>query len=178
MRCRLLPRARWTDRRFDFTLQPALFPAILERLRGSPDRLAERTRPLPVDLLTRREGAQWSIQEHAGHLGDLEPLWGRRVDQLFAGDAELIPADMTNRATEEAAHNTRLLDDVLATFTAARQALVNRLGGADEADVVRTALHPRLRQPMRLIDLAFFVAEHDDHHLATITSLRLQGGVE
>ena len=31
--------------------------------------------------------------------------------------------------------------------------------------------HPRLGTPMRLIDLAFFVAEHDDHHLAQITHL-------
>ena len=32
-------------------------------------------------------------------------------------------------------------------------------------------LDPRLRTPMRLIDLGFFVAEHDDHHLARITEL-------
>jgi hypothetical protein len=36
---------------------------------------------------------------------------------------------------------------------------------------VRTALHPRLKRPMRLVDLCFFVAEHDDHHLATVTRL-------
>jgi hypothetical protein len=35
-----------------------------------------------------------------------------------------------------------------------------------------TAHHPRLEQPMTVVDLCFFVAEHDDHHLAAITSLR------
>jgi predicted short-subunit dehydrogenase-like oxidoreductase (DUF2520 family) len=38
---------------------------------------------------------------------------------------------------------------------------------------VRTSLHPRLKRPMRLIDLCFFVAEHDDHHLAIATRLAL-----
>jgi len=35
----------------------------------------------------------------------------------------------------------------------------------------RTALHPRLQQPMRVLDMAFFTAEHDDHHLARMTEL-------
>jgi hypothetical protein len=32
-------------------------------------------------------------------------------------------------------------------------------------------LHPRLNQPMRVVDLLFFVAEHDDYHLARISEL-------
>jgi hypothetical protein len=32
-------------------------------------------------------------------------------------------------------------------------------------------MHPRLKQPMRLVDHLFFVAEHDDHHLALIREL-------
>jgi hypothetical protein len=32
-------------------------------------------------------------------------------------------------------------------------------------------VHPRLQQPMRVVDMAFFVAEHDDHHLARMTQL-------
>jgi len=49
--------------------------------------------------------------------------------------------------------------------------MVSQLEAADQADWVRSALHPRLKTPMRLLDLAFFVAEHDDHHLATISEL-------
>jgi hypothetical protein len=36
----------------------------------------------------------------------------------------------------------------------------------------RAATHPRLEQPMRLLDWIFFVAEHDDHHLAHVTRLK------
>ena len=38
----------------------------------------------------------------------------------------------------------------------------------------RTMLHPRLKQPMRLVDHLFFAAEHDDHHLAVIWELLAQ----
>ena len=47
-------------------------------------------------------------------------------------------------------------------------ALLVRLETLDEAAFGRTLLHPRLKQPMRLVDHLYFVAEHDDHHLAKI----------
>ena len=65
---------------------------------------------------------------------------------------------------------------MLATFEARRADLVAQLEQADEADWLRAALHPRLQAPMRLLDLAFFVAEHDDHHLATISELLRRDG--
>jgi hypothetical protein len=51
-------------------------------------------------------------------------------------------------------------------------AFVARLDSYDEAIVSRTALHPRLKTKIRVIDLAFFIAEHDDHHLARISELK------
>ncbi len=168
---------KWFERTWEFTLPPSRFPCVLERLRGAPDRLGERTRGVGAALLTRRDGTGWSIQEQAGHLLDLEPLWLMRAEQLFAGEAELIPADLTNRATREAGHNERPLGEILEAFRAARGLLVGRLEEADEAAVGRGALHPRLGVPMRLIDLALFTAEHDDHHLAVISALRRRWGV-
>lgn len=162
----------WLERRFDFAPPIAAFPTVVERLRGTPARLDDRTAALPAAALTRREGAQWSIQENVGHLLDLEPLWLRRAEQLAAGDERLVAADLSNRATELANHNARALADLLAAFRGARARLVGLLDAADEILLARSALHPRLQRPMRLIDLAWFVAEHDDHHLARITELR------
>jgi hypothetical protein len=48
---------------------------------------------------------------------------------------------------------------------------VDRLGGIDAALFAESILHPRLRTPMRLVDHLYFVAEHDDHHLARIWEL-------
>ncbi|MCK4414213.1 MAG: hypothetical protein KAY32_11760 [Candidatus Eisenbacteria sp.] len=41
----------------------------------------------------------------------------------------------------------------------------------NDQDIARTAIHPRLNQPMRVLDLMIFAAEHDDHHLVRITEL-------
>jgi hypothetical protein len=68
-------------------------------------------------------------------------------------------------------HNDRPLEPLLAAFRETRQRLVARLDQFEEADFARTALHPRLKEPMRLVDLVLFVAEHDDCHLARITEL-------
>ena len=162
---------KWVERSFDFTLPVTRFPSLLERLRGTPARLEERTRSLAPEILTGRWDDGWSIQEHAGHLLDLEPLWLGRAEQLLAGEAELSAADMSNRRTWEAGHDDRPLEDLLGEFRAARAGLVATLSRADEDAIGRSALHPRLGTPMRLIDLALFVAEHDDHHLAAITRL-------
>ncbi len=147
------------------------FPGIVERLRGTPARLEERVRRLSPRLLTRRPGERWSIQENVGHLGDLEPLWAGRLDDLLAGRGQLRPADLQNRRTHDAAHNDRDLEDLLGAFRAARMATVGRLDVLDSQGLRASARHPRLEQPMTAVDLFLFVAEHDDHHLAGITEL-------
>jgi hypothetical protein len=38
-------------------------------------------------------------------------------------------------------------------------------------ELERCVVHPRLGTPMRLVDLAYFIAEHDDHHLARLREL-------
>jgi uncharacterized damage-inducible protein DinB len=164
-------REQWFERSFDFTLPVTRFPSLLERLRGTPARLEERARELPADALVRRHGDRWSAQENIGHLVDVEPLWLRRAQQIFAGEPELVPADLTNRHTHEANYNARPLADILAEFRARRGEFVQLLRTADSSIIGRTAMHPRLRTPMRLIDLALFVSDHDDHHLAAITEL-------
>jgi uncharacterized damage-inducible protein DinB len=148
-----------------------MFPPLLERLRGTPARIEDRIADLSGQTLVRRDGGRWSIQENIGHLLDLEPLWYGRVDDLSGGKDVLRPADLENRKTHEADHNAASPLELTLAFRRARFQLVERLDGVDAGAVERSARHPRLDQPMRLIDLVFFVAEHDDHHLATITDL-------
>jgi uncharacterized damage-inducible protein DinB len=162
---------KWFQRSFDFALPASRFPSLLERFRGTPARLDERTRDMPAERLTRAHPGRWSAQENIGHLLDLEALWLRRAEQYFAADTELAPADLTNRTTTDANHNARSVDDLLSGFRTARMALVRLLTNADETIVTRTAAHPRLERELRLIDHVEFVAEHDDHHLAVIGAL-------
>jgi uncharacterized damage-inducible protein DinB len=164
-------REKWFERSFDFALPVSRFPSLVERLRGTPARLEERASELPADALIRIHAGRWSAQENIGHLADVEPLWLRRAQQIFSGEPELVAADLTNRRTHEANYNARQLADILAEFRARRGEFVRLLRTADASIIERSANHPRLRKPMRLIDLAVFVAEHDDHHLAAITEL-------
>jgi len=83
---------------------------------------------------------------------------------------------MTNRKTREAAHNSGPIEEILREFREERSRIVDRLDRWPDDQVAATALHPRLKQPMRVIDMACFVAEHDDHHLAVITRLVKQFG--
>ncbi len=81
-------------------------------------------------------------------------------------------ADMSNRLTHEANHNANTVEHILAAFRRERMEFVARLDAYDEAFIERRALHPRLMAQIRPIDLAFFIAEHDDHHLARISELK------
>ena len=162
----------WFERKFVFDFPVEIHPNIIVRLRGTPARLEEMLHGLAPDQLTHKPEGKWSIQENAGHLLDLEPLWFARVDDFLAGKETLAPADLTNRKTHEAHHNERRIEELLAEFRRARLALVERLGTLSAADFARTALHPRLKSPMRLADHLYFIAEHDDHHLARIWELR------
>lgn len=158
----------WFERRFRFDLEPEYFPLVLERLIGTRPRLDALLAGASPGALLDRPGGAWSVQQHVGHLADLESLWYGRVDDVLSGLSEMRPADLLNRATEEADHNDRPIGEVLRLFAELRDRFTERLASLGLDDVARGADHPRLKQPMRIIDLAVFVAEHDDHHLATI----------
>lgn len=166
-------RQRWFDRQFELGLGAEAAAELLARLRSAPERLAQAVRGLPAEVLTRRPAAdKWSIQENAGHLLDLESLWEQRLDDYDAGAELLRPADLENRKTHEARHNEAAIDQILADFRTVRARTVDRLARMSPVQLARTALHPRLRQPMSVVDLCFFVAEHDEHHLRTIEELK------
>ncbi len=161
----------WFERKFKVSVPLELFPVVVERLRGTPARLEENTSNLPPDILIKRSGSLWTIKEHTGHLGDLEPLWDGRIDDLLNNAERLRDADLKNSETHNANHNDTDITTLLGNFRTVREKLVSRLDKLDSESAGLTALHPRLEQPMRMIDLAFFIAEHDDHHLAKITDL-------
>ena len=168
----MVERMLWTERQFSFDFLPLwMYPNVVERVRGTPARLEDLIRSAPPESLTRRDGDKWSIQEQVGHLLDLEPLGMNRLDDFEAGHEKLHAADMTNRRTHEANHNANPIENILRAFRAERMEFVRRLDSYDEAFVQRVALHPRLQMKIRVLDLAYFIAEHDDHHLSRISEL-------
>jgi uncharacterized damage-inducible protein DinB len=161
----------WFERKFEFSFPVELRPNLLARLRGTPARLEEALRGRSREVVTRKAQEKWSAQEHAGHLLDLEPLWLERVNDYVAANDQLATTDLQNRKTDAANYNTHALETILADFRAARARLLNRTSELDASLFARSIPHPRLKTPMRLVDHLYFVAEHDDHHLARIWEL-------
>ena len=115
------------------------------------------------------------MQENIGHLMSAEELWQGRLDDYDNNVDTLRPADMSNRRTHEAKHNEQPAASILAGFRRERGRLVERLEHLEPERFGQTVLHPRLNKPMRIVDMMYFIAEHDDYHLARVAELRRAG---
>ena len=160
----------WLNRKFNFDFPAGLYPNVRARVRGTPPRLADAVEGLSREQLVLKREGKWSIQEHAGHLLDEEGLFWRRLQEYVTGAESLSPAPYEHF---ELKHNERQIAAILSEFCTARERQVEVLMGLRPDDFARTAWHPRLKMPMRLVDHLLFIAEHDDHHLARIWELRL-----
>ncbi len=167
-----MQQIKWFERKFDFSFQQNIFPSIIERLDGIFIRLKTKIERIPPELLEVKPGGKWSIKENIGHLIDLEPLWQGRLDDILANKEYLRSTDLENKKTDIAQHNKTDINNLLSQFQDLRKIILDKLIKLKEQEVYKTALHPRLKKPMRTMDLFLFVAEHDDHHLARITEIK------
>ena len=163
-----MTRTKWIERKFTFDFPEGWIFNIMERLRGTVPRITWLTFPLDEDVLTLKPDSKWSIKEHIGHLIDLEELHEGRIDDFMTRKEILRAADMTNIKTAQANHNERRLEELLSEFSIQRTRFISRLADLDEETTHFSSLHPRLQVMMRPVDMAFFTAEHDDHHLASM----------
>lgn len=166
-----MDQTKWINRKFNFDFPSGLFPVMIERLRGTPSRLEKMVAGIERDILIKRPGSAWSIQEHAGHLLDMDELHEKRLNQFIANMSILVPADMANKKTYLADHNSKDINEILRLFSNARNSFVSKTEEIDELVITRTVIHPRLNKEMRLVDMLYFIAEHDDHHLTIMRRL-------
>ncbi|CAN5131169.1 hypothetical protein BH09BAC6_BH09BAC6_36420 [soil metagenome] len=166
-----MKRTEWFNRTFPPIADNGLLPGIIERIEGTPARLRYKLANRDGEIINKLHEGKWTIKKEVVHLIILEDLWKTRIKQFAEDTEELHPADLTNRATHESELDQLPLRHLLDLFENDRKDLVVQLRALDEASLLHSSLHPRLKQPMRAIDMANFVAEHDDHHLAQITAL-------
>lgn len=159
---------KWAARKFDFNFPAEDFPIIINRLKGTALHIQNMVEGLSKEILTKKVDDAWSIQEHIGHLTDLDELHDGRVNDYLNQLPILRAADMTNQKTNDAHHNEREVLHLINEFREMRDRLIFKL---ESLNPVQSALHPRLQKQMRVVDMAFFVAEHDDHHLMIIKNL-------
>ena len=162
---------KWFERKFDFDFGPEHYAAIYLQLKQAPERLRQAIDGLEAAVLTHQPNGAWSIKEHIGHISIMEPIWRVRFHDIDEGAPVLSPADLTNQATTEAKFNLRNIKGLLDQLVAERMTTLALLDNLNMLDESRTSLHPRMQQPMRMIDLAYFVAEHDEHHILRIREI-------
>lgn len=166
-----MKQIKWFDRKFDFSFEQNIFPSIRERLEGTPLLLKHKVDKIPSEFLILKKNGKWSIQENIGHLIDLEPIWQGRLKDILNNKVEMRAVDLENKKTDLANHNDKDINELLDEFKNIRALTLDELNKLSEKEVYKYALHPRLKTPMRIMDLFLFVAEHDDHHLSRISTL-------
>lgn len=167
----MIAQTPWVERKFIFDFPVGLYPSLLERLRGTPARVTEMVNGLSDEVLMKKPNGKWSIKEQIGHIIDIEELHENRFREFEEGKANLSSADMLNKKTEEAHHNDQSIESLLTQLRETRMHFVQQLEQANEDLVSRRAMHPRLNVPMRLVDMVYFVCEHDDHHLVKMREI-------
>jgi hypothetical protein len=166
-----MSRVKWFDKKFKFELSQDQFDSILQKLKETPQKIEKLVSSLSEEILTKRNDNKWSIKENIGHLIDLEELHDARIDDFIESRQTLRPADLQNMKTEEAVHNSIDISELIKQLKVVREKFVSRLSELDEATRDHISIHPRLNQPMRPVDMAQFVSEHDEDHIETIKEL-------
>lgn len=162
---------KWFDRKFNFNFGIEQFSVLLKRLENSSSKFLEATYKISEKDLNYKPGGKWSIKEHIGHLDILELLWQKRFLEIKENQKEMSPADLNNTATDNTLFNQYSIEKIIGDFQQKRNKTIQLLNSFNKEDFLHSLYHPRLQQPMRIIDLMYFVTEHDQHHLNTILKI-------
>lgn len=156
----------WFERKLTFGHAPELLPYFLERLNGSPLRAAAKVKGISEELLSTRLNGKWCVKQEIGHLAEVGEVATRRLDEIVNGATTLSPA-----VFEPADYGNWPVERVLELFRTNREKNLRKYESLSASDLTKSALHPRLKVPVTPVDLAWFDAEHDDHHLVKINEL-------
>ncbi len=163
--------APWSQRELAFGRPTEEMPVLLERLLGTSNRLTGLLRGVPPERIQLRVSGKWSVLEHLGHLLVMQERMRVRVEDWRCLSERLTPIDLSDQGPYVESTRYRALGDVLEEFRLNRNDLVRHIAALPAAALRHYALHPCLERRMRPMDMCLFLAEHDDHHLATIRGL-------
>lgn len=157
---------RWFDRKLTFGLPKEMLPFYLERLDGTAPRIERKVRGLTDAQLSTQPGGKWSIKQHIGHLAEVDQVANKRIQEMRSGVAVMSPA-----VFEPQDYNPWSIEKVLEFFRATRNSNLAAYHAIPENELLNSSKHPRLGVLMTPVDLAWFDAEHDDHHLVKINEI-------
>ncbi len=161
-----MEKLQWFERVFSFGLPKGMLPFYIERLEGTSSRIEKKVGGIPERILSYRLDNKWSVKENIGHLAEVDEIANKRIDEMIAGISPMSPAVFEPRPYHDWDIST-----VLAYFRSNRRKNIERYKSLTSSELGKSALHPRLKLMMTPVDLAWFDAEHDDHHLVRINEI-------
>jgi DinB superfamily len=161
-----MKRLNWFERKFTFGLPVGMLPFYLERLEGTIARMESKLYNVSDEILSSKPDGKWSVKQNIGHLAEVDEITSKRIDEIRNGAATLSPA-----VFEPKDYNPMPIGDVLKYFNRTRKHNLLKYKTISETDLTKSALHPRLNVPMTPVDLAWFDAEHDDHHMVRVNEI-------
>ncbi|HEY5826371.1 MAG TPA: DinB family protein [Cyclobacteriaceae bacterium] len=161
-----MKKFEWFDRQFTFGLPKEMLPFYLERLEGTIARIEQKVKGVDNKILSAKLNDKWSIKQNIGHLAEVDQVGNKRIDEMTSGVAVLSPA-----VFEPQDYNPWPIEKVVHFFIQTRRANLDKYKTLSEEQVVKSSLHPRLKVQLTPVDLAWFDAEHDDHHLVKINEI-------
>jgi uncharacterized damage-inducible protein DinB len=156
----------WFERNLSFGYTPEMLPFFLERLEGTSVRILAKIKEVDNSILSEKFMGKWSIKQHIGHLAEVDEIANKRIDEMMKGISPMSPA-----VFEPQDYNPWPIDKVVEFFTNTRLKNIEKYKTLNNGDLQKSSLHPRLQQQMTPVDLAWFDAEHDDHHLVKISEI-------
>jgi hypothetical protein len=157
----------WFEREFKFGLAPGMLPFFLERLSFTPLRIEQKVRGVSDQILSEKLDGKWSVKQNIGHLGEVDEIAMKRIEEMLSGIPTLSPAVFEPRKD----YNKQPVAEVIGYFNSNRKKNIELYQSLSEIDLVKSSVHPRLKVNMNPVDLAYFDAEHDDHHLVRINEI-------
>jgi len=161
----------WSQRVLAYGRPLAEMPVLLERLLGTPARIRALAMHVPVEVLNLRRSGSWSVMEHIGHLVVMQDRMEERLFDHLDMRPRLCTIDLTDQEALLHGHRARALGDLVEEFRLKRQWFVERMEAMGPEQLAHHAVHPRTGELRSAVDMAYFMAEHDDHHLATMRRL-------
>lgn len=163
----------WFERNLKFGYPGEMLPFFLERLEGTIIRIELKVKDVDDKILSTKLNGKWSIKENIGHLAEVDAIANKRLDEMVNGAAVMSPA-----VFEPQDYSTWPIGKVLQLFAKNRTSNIKKYNAIREVDLLKSSLHPRLKVMMTPVDLAWFDAEHDDHHLVKINEILTQLAVK
>jgi uncharacterized damage-inducible protein DinB len=162
-----MKKMEWFERQFTFGLPAGMLPFYLERLGGTLARIEKKTTGIKEDILSHKLNGKWSVKENIAHLAEVDEIALKRIDEMKQGVSPMSPA-MIQPGRD---YNAQSIDEVIRFFKTNRDKNLQKYKSLDDEDLNKSSLHPRLKILMTPVDLAWFDAEHDDHHLERVNEI-------